>query len=183
MQKIQAKRLTPTTQNKDTYLGKFLAKHGFKSDFNKQYFLDVDEEQALEDRQKRDVNRNGNNANTTKTYWDGFIGGDQGAIQKYILPSITHKVKKITRDNASAIIYEDIKRLYNINERINLIDRYDHRNNAVNKNPKNGFYATEKFHKLSKDIKNMTLNDAKKYWKNNFDNKKNIPSTKTLSLS
>ena len=94
---------------------------------------------------------------------------------KYIKPSLqSNDVTKITRDNASKIICEDVKKLYNINQNNNFIWHYETRNNAVNKNPKNGFYATEKFHKLSKDIKNMTLNDAKKYWKNNFDNNKNI---------
>ncbi len=154
--------------------GMFLRDPNLECYFDKQYFLDVDEKQALEDRQKRDVGRNGNDANATATYWNRFIGGEKGAIKKYILPSITSDVKKITRDDAYKIICEDIERLYNINERINFMDRYGKRNNAVKKNPKNGIYATEKFHKLKKSIKNMTLKDAQQYWRNNFDNEKNI---------
>jgi hypothetical protein len=90
------------------------------------------------------------------------------------LPSITADVKKITRDNAATIICEDIERLYNVNERINFMDRYGKRNNAVKKDPKNGIYATGQFHKLKKVIKNMKLEDAQQYWRNNFDNEKNI---------
>ncbi len=154
--------------------GMFLRDSNLECYFDKQYFLDVDEKQALADRQKRDVGRNGNDANATATYWNRFIGGEKGAIKKYILPSITADVKKITRDNASTIICEDIERFYNVNERINFMDRYGKRNNAVKKDPKNGIYAIGQFHKLKKVIKNMKLEDANQYWRNNFDNEKNI---------
>ncbi len=132
--------------------GMFLRDPNLECYFDKQYFLDVDEKQALADRQKRDVGRNGNDADASEKYWNRFIGGYNGSIKKYILPSIDDNVKKITRNNGTEKIYKDVKELYN---RKNQLNRRD-----------NNYY-----NKLANKIENIEPDNHKQYWRHNFFNK------------